>query len=510
MTALSQPAIPSYEIEEEVGCGNLTIIYRARRREDDQLVSIKVVMPEFASDPVFVRRFIEAAGRAIRLDHPNIARVYEAAENEGAVYVVREYLETDTLADWLEREESMSPGQAVPVIRQLASALDYAHSRRLMHGDINDRCVYIEADGHVTLADFGLSQAVVSSDVERSGGSRSVKMVAGMGAPAYLAPERVQGQGPNRPADIYALGALAYQLLAGHVPFSGELKSVLEAQVYQTPSPLHNVNPDVLPPLSAAVARALSKRPELRYSTATEFSRAFAAAAEGIAPSRGLATAGRAKSRKTRGRPGIWVIVTALIVGLVLAVVFWSTAGWDERLATQISELVLFPGPPPEETTPTLLVATSPVPTATTPSPAAVVTPATRTPVAERPTPTLISTSIPQTVAEGSPFSNLVLARGIDENNQPVSQGSQFPTGDRPVYLFFSYKDIEPGTRWGHMWVKEGEELGRTMSTWPAEWGTVGTGWVYYAPGDDYGPGLYEAHLLVGDKTVASVSFIVQ
>jgi serine/threonine protein kinase len=510
MTVSFQSGFPSYEIEEEVGCGNLTIVYRARRREDDQLVSIKVVTPEFASDPIFVRRFIEAAGRAIRLDHPNIARVHEAAEHEDVVYVVREYLETDTLADWLEREGSMSPGQAVPVIRQLASALDYAHSRRLMHGDINDRCVYIGDDGHVTLADFGLSQAVASSDVERSSGSRSVKMVAGMGASAYLAPERVQGQGPTRPADIYALGVLAYQVLAGHVPFSGEIESVLEAQVYQTPPLLHTINPDVLPPLSAAVARALSKRPELRYSTATEFSRAFAAAAEGIAPSRGPATGAHPKSRKPRGRPSTWVIVTMVIIGLVLAGVLWGAAGWGQRLVTQISELMPLSGPPPEETAPIPPVATSPAPTATTSPPTAVLTPSTSTLVAEQPTLPPISTLIPQTVAEGSPFSSLVLARGIDENSQPVSPGSQFPTGDQPVYLFFDYENIEPGSRWGHVWMRGREEMGRTMSTWPAGWGTVGTGWVYYAPGDDYQPGPYEVRLLVDDEVVASVTFIVQ
>jgi len=510
MTGSSQSEFPSYEIEEEVGCGNLTIVYRARRRDDDQLVSIKAVMPEFTSDPVFVRRFIEAAGRAIRLDHTNIARVHEAVEHEDVVYVVREYLETDTLADWLEREGSMSPGQAVPVIRQLASALDYAHGRRLMHGDMNDRCVYIGDDGHVTLADFGLSQAVASSDVERKGGSRSVKMVAGMGAPAYLAPERVQGQGPNRPADIYALGMLAYQLLVGHVPFSGELESVLEAQVYQTPPLLHTVNPDVLPPLSAAVARALSKRPELRYNTATEFSRAFAAAAEGIAPSRGPATAARPKSRKTRGRPGIWLIVPAVIVGLVLAVVLWSGTGLGERVATQISGLVPLSGPAPEETAAVPLVATSPVPTATTSPPTAVLAPDTPRPVAEQPTLPPSSTPIPQTVAAGSPFNSLVLAGGIDENSQPVSPGRQFPTGDRPVYLFFDYENVEPGTRWGPVWMRGREELGRTMSTWPAEWGTVGTGWVYYTPDDDYQPGSYEVRLLVDDEVVASVSFIVQ
>ena len=119
-------------------------------------------------------------------------------------------------------------------------------------------------------------------------------------------------------------------------------------------------------------------------------------------------------------------------------------------------------------------------------------------------------TPIPQTVTERSSFSNLVFARGIDENNQPVSPGYHFPTSDRPMYLFFDYKNVKPGSWWEHVWMRGDEELVRTTSTWPAEWGTVGTGWVFYAPGDGYGPGSYYVRLLVDNKVVALDSFIVQ
>jgi serine/threonine protein kinase len=312
---------PDYDIEEEIGCGNLTTVYRARRKSDGRPVSIKLVIPEFTSDPVFVRRFVEAGSRAIRLDHPNIARVYEVTEREGAVYVIREYLEADCLAEWIVQQGRLSPAQAVPLVRQLASALDYAHSRRAMHGDINDRCIYVDASGHVKLADFGLVQSVAGTDLTNSQG-RGVRMVQGMGAPEYLAPERVQGQGPSRAADIYALGVVAYHLLTGHPPFSGESEVVMEAQVYQTPAPVHADDPHLSPTISAAVTRALAKRPELRYNTATEFARAFAAAAEGIAPGRG-SVAARPKPATSPRKP------PTVLVAVVLAAIAVTLLAWD-------------------------------------------------------------------------------------------------------------------------------------------------------------------------------------
>jgi serine/threonine protein kinase len=528
MAISSQILLADYEIEGEIGCGNLTEVYRARRKSDGQVVSVKVVMPEFISDRIFVRRFIEAGSRAIRLDHPNIARVYEVAERDGTVYVIREFIEAECLADMLQQQGSLPPAQAVPVIRQLASALDYAHSRRVMHGDINDRCIYVDREGHVKLADFGLTQSVTGLDLTLDQ-PRRVKMVQGMGAPEYLAPERVQGQGPSRPADIYALGIVAYQLLTGHLPFSGEPEAVLEEQVYQMPQPIHAENPRLSPTLNAAVVRALSKRPELRYNTATEFARAFAAAAEGIAPGRDTLATVRPRVSQPHGRPTLLLAVILLAITVSALALLWNMTGIGLYVAGQLKSLVPSPipamteqpqpSPTPQTETPSptvQVVVLSPTSAAAKATPAPTLTDtstptstATAIPSATA-TPTAIYTPFPATVTQGSPFSNLVLAAGIDANNMPVSPGNAFPVSSRPVYLFFDYRNIQPGTSWGHVWLRGNEVLNRTVDKWPANWGVVGRSWIYYTPEGSYMAGSYEVRLLVNDQVVASAAFVVQ
>ena len=115
-----QGILPEYEIEEELGSGILSVAYRARRRSDGKQVSIKVVSPDFAADPIFVRRFLEAAGRAIRLDHANIARVYEADQRGNIIYMVRQYVDAESLTQLLARTGPLPPAQASTIIRQLA------------------------------------------------------------------------------------------------------------------------------------------------------------------------------------------------------------------------------------------------------------------------------------------------------------------------------------------------------------------------------------------------------
>ncbi len=522
--------IPDYEIEAEIGCGALTTVYRARRRTDGCLVSIKVVQPEFMTDRVFVRRFIEAASRAIRLDHPNIARTFEVAEREGMVYVVREYLDASCLAEWLAQQGPVLPEQAVPIVRQLASALDYAHSRRVMHGDINDRCIYIDAEGHVKLADFGLVQSVPGSDLTR-GQIHGIRMVRGLGACEYLAPERVQGQGPSRPADIYALGIVTYQLLTGAPPFQGDAEAVLAAQVYETPEPVHLMDPRISSAVSATVMRVLAKRPELRYSTATEFARAFAAAAEGIVPGPKPAGSGRVKvpveARKSSRKPVIAILVGLLVLLIALA---WGL-GVGNWLGAQASVWFSALVPP----TPVLSsIAESPIatpsPAIAAPTPTATAAPVTRvtpdasavftasptatqeTTLTPSPTETPTAATTPATVVatSGAQFRNLIVAAGIDANNQPVSPGNTFSTVRRPLYVFFEYRNMSPQMTWGHVWLRGNEELSRVEESWPARWGSNGRAWIYYTPETSYLAGTYQVQLLVNGQVVATTTFTIR
>jgi serine/threonine protein kinase len=500
----SNSQLSAYDVEQEIGRGDLTIIYRARRKSDGLPVTVKVLAPQFVDDPYLVRRFVEAGQRAARLDHPNIASVYEAGQREDVVYIIREWIEDESLADRLARTGTMSLKQAVVIVHQIAAALDYAHSKRLMHGDLKARCVFVAKDGHVTLADLGLAQVQAGTDPWT--GIRITKTAKSTGTPEYLSSERAQGQGPNRAADIFALGVLTYEMLAGQVPFSGTPAEILDAQIHKAPPALHTINPDVPVAVSEVVSRALAKRPEMRFNTATEFARALAAAAEGVVPVRASVGAKQPQSLKVWQRPIFWAIIVGPLIGLLLAIMLWGVAGWGERQAARLAD-VLTSAP---AATPAARSA-SDLPTANS-APAPVVAPTqAETPVSEpSPSPTPITTPAALMIAEESPFTNLELARGISDDHQPVSAGRDFPTSSQAVYLFFDYQGVEPGTRWGHVWFWGDQQLDRSISTWPEEWGTAGRAWVFYTPEGGYQPGPYEVRLLINDQVVASASFVMR
>jgi serine/threonine-protein kinase len=503
---MTQPdsRLSAYDVVEEIGRGDLTIMYRALRKSDSAPVVVNVIAPQFVSDTFLVRRYLEAGERAARLDHPNIARVYETGQRGDVAYVVREWIEDESLAPRLARRGPLAARQAVPVVRQLAAALDYAHSQRVMHGDLNDRCVFLGDDDHVTVADFGLVQAM--EDTESLAGVRKTKTPQSVGAPEYMSSERAQGQGPNRAADIYALGVLTYQMLAGRVPFRGEPDEVLQAQVRQAPPPLHTANPDVSLAVSDVVGRALAKRPEMRFNTATEFARALASAAEGTAPVRVAAEGVRRPPLKIWQRPIFWAIVVAPIIGLFLAVMLWNLAGWGERQVTRLGA-----SPTPRPTLQPDYVTETPAPAAAaTPGPAQTEPGALPLSPPPGPGPGPIQTPAPLTIQENSPFTNLLLARGISDDHQPVAPGSSFTPGRDPIYLFFDYRGIQPGTQWGHVWFWGDQQLDRSITTWPETWSTAGRAWVFYTPEGGYQPGPHEVRLLVNDQVVASASFVIQ
>jgi hypothetical protein len=264
-------------------------------------------------------------------------------------------------------------------------------------------------------------------------------------------------------------------------------------------------------PLSEAVARALSKQPELRYSTATEFSRAFAAAAQGIAPARSRASAEQFRALKLWQRPLFWAAIVAPILGLFLAVLIWNLAGWGEQQASRLANVMSSPPVASPTVLPPATEASAVATPLSTDTPGVTATPTPGEPTAtstQAPTTSAV-TPLPTADTGESPFSNLVLARDISEDHKPISPGNEFTASAGPVYLFFDYV-IQPGTRWGHVWIWGDQELDRSITTWPEEWGAAGTAWVFYTPEGGYQPGPYEVQLLVNDQVVASATFTMR
>jgi serine/threonine-protein kinase len=513
MTVTLEIQLQDYILEEEIGRGDLAIVYRARRRSDGGEVAVKMLAYQFTFDEFFGRRFKEVVKQTARLEHTNIVRTYEAKQQGSVLYVVRELIDARPLAQVLAEEGSFSPQRMLIIARQLASALDYAHQKSITHGDLSVNRVYLDANDQATIADFGQTQAMV--------GASLVKKGLTMGCPETLAPERVHGQGPTRQSDLYALGILCYQMLTNKPPFLGTPAAVLHAQAYEQPRPLHLVNPTISVPLSEAIGRMLSKGLELRYNTGAEFVRALSVAIEGMAPVRAPAAA--AAQIKEAGlpsaapfwkRPWVLALVGLPVIALLLGLGFWGVSLWNTfqpivvgtsaPAVSQTAPTVAAPGKPAVQesasvalvaqvtNTPAALATSTPAPTPTT-----------------APTPTPFPTPGAPTLADGSPFTNLRLAHTISKDNQPEELGVSFSPGTQPVYLFFNYKGIKSGSTWTHRWARAGTELDAYQEVWSSGNGS-GTAWIYYNPTGGYQPGPYKVTLELNGQTVATATFVIQ
>jgi serine/threonine-protein kinase len=515
--------LENYVLDAELGRGDLTIAYQGRRKSDNAVVAIKVVAPQFTFDEYFSRRFLDMAKNAARLDHPNIVRTYEANKEGDILFVVREMVEARPLSEVLAAEGPFSDQQMLLIAKQIAAALDYAHQKSIMHGDLSAHRVYLGPNDHVTVADFGQTQAMA--------GTSLVKQGYAVGAPEVMAPERVRGQGPSRQSDLYSLGVLCYQMLNGEPPFVGEPAAVLHAQAYELPRPLHVANPDVSPRISEAIGRMLSKGLELRYATGAEFTRALTVAAQGTAPMRVRSISSEFRPEAAPPPPPIWqkpwfmALVGLLLVFILLAVGFAAVSLFWVALKPALSQpLTIAPtpiqaevavapiedAPPVESANPNQAAANDAVILVEgTIAPEITATPApTATP---SPTPTLVPlpTPGPPVIASDSPFTNLKLAHALVDG-QADKVGMSFAPGSQPIYLFFDYRDIPAGANWSHRWRWADTELGVNEETWPDNFSEVGTAWVYYSPSGGFQPGPYQVTLEIDGKTVATATFVVE
>ena len=272
-----------HRIEGVAGRGGFGVVYRATHLVLDHVVALKLISSGRGGEESFRERFKSESRIAVSIRHPNVVAVHNAGEEDGLLFVTMDFIEGTDLRGLLNREGRLAPREAVEIIKQVAAALDAAHEKGLVHRDIKPGNVLLdESRGarHVYLTDFGLSKQMdASSGVTATG--------AFVGTLDYVAPEQIKGDRLDARTDVYALGCVLYELLAGQVPFHGQEEKVAKiyAHLQEQPPELVDAAPEVPPALSEVVWRTMAKDPDARHPSAGDFARAAEAALEGRAPS---------------------------------------------------------------------------------------------------------------------------------------------------------------------------------------------------------------------------------
>ena len=277
---LSAALTGQYIIDREVGAGGMATVFLARDLKHDRQVALKVLRPDLAA-ALGAERFPREIRFVAQFHHPHILSLYDSGEVSGFLFYVMPFVEGESLAQRIAREGKLPISDTVRVLREVADALAYSHERGVVHRDIKPGNVML-AGRHAVVTDFGVAKAVSAS-----GGDNNTTVGMAVGTPHYMAPEQAMGQGEiDGRADIYALGILGYEMLAGHPPFSGTPQQVLSAHVMETPKDIREVRPGTPAVLADVVMRCLAKDPADRWQRADEVVQQLEAV--GATPSGGM------------------------------------------------------------------------------------------------------------------------------------------------------------------------------------------------------------------------------
>ena len=267
-----------YDLEHELGRGGMATVHLARDVRHDRRVAIKVLRPELAA-ALGTDRFLQEIRVAAQLTHPHIVALYDSGEAGGVLYYVMPSLEGETLRGHLERDRRLAVDRAVEIARGVGAALDYAHRKGVVHRDIKPENILIH-EGQPMVLDFGIALAVT-----HAGGDRMTEPGIALGTPAYMSPEQAVGDPDvDGRADIYALGCVLYEMLAGEPPFTASNVQALIAKIVaDRPTRLARLRPDVPSHVEQAVHRALAKAPADRFDSAGAFAAALQSPSSGKA-----------------------------------------------------------------------------------------------------------------------------------------------------------------------------------------------------------------------------------
>jgi serine/threonine protein kinase len=262
-----------YQLDDLIGRGGMGVVYRATDRALERPVALKLLDPERAQDPSFRARFISESKLAASLDHPNVVPIHQAGEHDGVLFIAMRYVPGNDLRNLLATHGGVEAHRAVRVIAQVASALDAAHERGLVHRDVKPANVLLDRDDHVYLSDFGLCQQA---------GTECAPEEGVVGTADFLAPEQIRGEAAGPATDVYALACTAFNLLTGRVPFpAATYEGKLWAHLSEPPPSARVLVPALPRALDEVLARAMAKEPQVRHASAGAFADAARAAITG-------------------------------------------------------------------------------------------------------------------------------------------------------------------------------------------------------------------------------------
>ncbi len=252
-----------YEIQEIIGVGGMSVVYKAYDNVDDRIVAVKILKDEFLTNDEFVRRFKNESKAIALLSHPNIVKVYDVSFGEKLQYIVMEYVDGITLKEYIQKQKSITWNDALFFTTQILRALQHAHDKGIVHRDIKPQNIILLSNGNIKVADFGIARFSRSE-------TRTLTDTA-IGSVHYISPEQAKGEFTDERADIYSVGVVLYEMLAGKVPFEADSAvSVALMQLQDDAERLTQINPDIPKGLEQICMHAMQKNPADRYQTATE------------------------------------------------------------------------------------------------------------------------------------------------------------------------------------------------------------------------------------------------
>jgi eukaryotic-like serine/threonine-protein kinase len=306
-----------YEVEELVGHGGMSSVYKAKDSLLERHVALKILHEQYSADEDFVERFKREARSVAQLQHPNIVTVIDRGEENGRQYIVFEYIDGENLKEHVVLNGRLDVREALEIAVEVARGLAFAHEQGLVHRDVKPQNILLNGDGRAKVTDFGIARTVDVDGMTQTGTI--------LGTSNYIAPEQAGGQRVDAHSDVYALGVVLYELLAGEVPFPGESFVAVAMKHMHEPAPnLLDVRGDVPLRVAAAVDRALEKDPEQRFPTMNAFAAELEACLAELDQQDGDATMvipSRRRSPPRRKQVSRWPLAIGLLALLAIAAI---------------------------------------------------------------------------------------------------------------------------------------------------------------------------------------------